>query len=378
VTNTGPNRLLICRLFLFGLVISLVLRVSPAARATPEPTSAPERTLGPSSVPTPSSESARPLQLPITVPPSASPIRLILDSGSELKDIAELVRAFTGFAWLIFLACLVLVFKKDIRDILPRIRRGKFLGQEIEVDVQLGHLAVAAEETRRQTIVESPASDTAETKPGASEPDSIDSILSEAAKSPQAALIRLAAEIETEAIRILASVGRLGGRANVPIMEALRELEVQYGGLPSSVIPAMKLFSDVRNRIVHGGGATNDQNLQAIDSGITILRALRAIPREVNVVKHPSVPIYRDRECQRPYTDAHGVVLEKQSPGGTRQTTVIFPTTKTHFFKGKAVAWEWDLGLTFGPAWYREPETQEIKQGWASSAEFIGRNLDKI
>ncbi len=45
-------------------------------------------------------------------------------------------------------------------------------------------------------------------------------------------------------------------------------------------------------RSVHGHTASDDDILRAIDSGVTILRALQAIPHEVNIVYHPGVAIY--------------------------------------------------------------------------------------
>jgi hypothetical protein len=56
----------------------------------------------------------------------------------------------------------------------------------------------------------------------------------------------------------------------------------------------------------------------------------------------------------------------------------IYPSTKTHFKKGKQVAWEWDMSKTWGPLWYKDPQTDEMKSAWSSSAEFVGRNLEDI
>jgi hypothetical protein len=56
----------------------------------------------------------------------------------------------------------------------------------------------------------------------------------------------------------------------------------------------------------------------------------------------------------------------------------IFPTTRTHFQKGKRVAWEWNMAKVWPAAWYRDPDTGEIKEGWVSAAEFVGRHLDDV
>jgi len=73
-----------------------------------------------------------------------------------------------------------------------------------------------------------------------------------------------------------------------------------------------------------------------------------------------------------------GLLLETTSPGGTSKEHRIFPTTKTTYQKGERVAWEWNLGKKYGQAWYKDPDTGEIKSAWRGSAEFVGRNFDKI
>jgi hypothetical protein len=118
--------------------------------------------------------------------------------------------------------------------------------------------------------------------------------------------------------------------------------------------------------------------LRALDSGLTILRALRAIPHEVHVVYHPGVELFADAELTQQLPNVRGVILESTSPDGATTHLRIFPTTSRHFQKGKRVAWEWHDATTWGPAWYREPDTGETKQAWHSSAEFIGRHLDEF
>jgi hypothetical protein len=140
----------------------------------------------------------------------------------------------------------------------------------------------------------------------------------------------------------------------------------------------LRLFLDVRNRIVHGVAATNDDALSALDSGLTLLRALSALPNEINIVFHPGVEIFSDANCTQSITDAKGLILETTSPGGATKTLRIFPTTRTHFQKGKRVAWDWNMQKTWHDTWYRDPDSGTVKKAWIQSAEFIGRNLDDI
>ena len=60
------------------------------------------------------------------------------------------------------------------------------------------------------------------------------------------------------------------------------------------------------------------------------------------------------------------------------KTHRILPTTRTHFQKGKRVAWDWNMQKKWPTAWYRDPNTGGVKRAWIKSAEFIGRHLDDI
>jgi len=197
-----------------------------------------------------------------------------------------------------------------------------------------------------------------------------------AAQSPSAALLALGAEIEREVRELLASLGLLLGRTSVPLQQALAELSTY--GLPKHLPGSLELFWDVRNKLVHGRTSSPDDVLRAIDSGVAILKALYAIPRETNIVYHPGVTVYADEKCMKPISDAKGLILETQSPSGVSVHRRIYPTTKTDYEKGKRVAWEWSDRHRFGEAWYKDPDTGETKYAWTSSMEFVGRHLDQL
>jgi hypothetical protein len=115
-----------------------------------------------------------------------------------------------------------------------------------------------------------------------------------------------------------------------------------------------------------------------IDSGMTILNALRAVPHETNVVYHPGVPVYSDPEAKQEMPGVKGLIPETRSPGGFSKSYRIFPTTRTHFKTGMRVAWEWSFNRTFEKAWYVHPDTGTVTEAWGSAAEFTGRNLDEV
>ncbi len=98
-------------------------------------------------------------------------------------------------------------------------------------------------------------------------------ILSEAGRSPKAALMALAAQLEAELRRLLRE-------AEAPVVpettwrdsaEFLRER-----GFPDELLRSMIRFRDIRNKIVHGYSIDDDNMLRAIDLGLRILNAVRA------------------------------------------------------------------------------------------------------
>lgn len=292
-----------------------------------------------------------------------------------MESLSNLIKAIASFLWPILGFVVVYLFKEEIRDLLRRLKKGKLFGQEVELDASLKQLNASAVAVASEVSQLPPASPDSELK--IPDEDTSDEILKLAATSPKAALVTLSAKIEKEARDLVAVTGHLKGRSHLGLREAVGEVAATTG-LPPHVAGSLKQFSEVRNRIVHGHGATGDDVLSALDSGITILKALTAIPRETNVVWNPGVAVYSDPELKTQISGVKGVILETTSPGGTKKSKRVFPSTKDWFKKGQRVSWEWSFGKTWPEAWYKDPETSEIKSAWGSAAEFVGRPLDEL
>ena len=295
-----------------------------------------------------------------------------------MKDISALISAIASLLWPIFAFIALILFREQLSELIARLRKGKLLGQEIELYKSLDELeqfaaAVAQEVAALPAVVEDNVD--CEIREDA---DVVSIILREAVHSPTAALLFLASKLEREARLLLASVGSLKGQRYLPLSQALEVLEKQFGGLPGHIPSSLKLFWEIRNRLVHGVKAEDEEILRAIDSGITILKALQAFPRETNFVYHPGVTVYKNVECTVPWSNTKGVILETISPGGVQRFFRIFPTTKTHFVKGSRVTWEWDNNTVWADAWYKDPDSGETKTAWKSSMEFVGRDLDNV
>lgn len=296
-----------------------------------------------------------------------------------MSEIATLLQAIAALLWPAFAFTALFIFRSQISDLVKRLKRGKLLGQEIELNDSLDALNKSARSVE-QEVAALPAPVTSHTTAiGEASPheDTVRLVLSEAAKSPKAALILLASELEKLALQILASTGHLQGRRFMPITRAIGELQRTLG-LPDHVQSSLQLFWSARNRLVHGGEGTDEDILRAVDSGLTILKALQALPRETNIVYAPSVPVYVDANLTAEMPDVRGVILETTAPGGAEKSLRIFPTTRSHFQTGKQVAWEWNMQQVFPQAWYRHPMSQLPTEAWSSAAEFVGRHLDDL
>lgn len=292
----------------------------------------------------------------------------------ENEWLVFIPKVLDALAWPIFALILIVAFKKELGRLIDRVKKGKVFGQEFELEDSLNQLNKTATAAAAEVVpIQSEESEKREIDSS----DEIKEILTESTRSPKTALIRLSAYIERDASQLLASIGQIKGRRNVPLSKSISEL-VEKCGLPTHIPSSLKLFSEVRNKLIHRGDADDEDVLRAIDSGITILKALDAVPREVHVVYHPGVEIFSDVQCHNLIENGKGIILESQSPGGVKKSFRIYPSTRTHFQKGKRVGWEWSFEHTWGEAWYKDPDSGAVKYAWTSSAEFIGRNLDEI
>lgn len=202
-------------------------------------------------------------------------------------------------------------------------------------------------------------------------------VLEEIPKSPKGALLILGAEIEKELRALLWTSGWFQGVGKATITASVGHL-VQLGVIPATVASSVKAFLEIRNPLMHGYGVTDDQVLRAIDIGLTILRAVLAIPLEEHRVLAADVQLFEDEAGTRVRQDVRGVLLENKNrhTGATRISAS--PTIRTNYRKGERVSWEWDMGKVVNQCWYRDPATGELTSAWLSSALFIGRPLDEI
>ena len=254
-----------------------------------------------------------------------------------------LIKALASLGWPAFAFTALFIFRYQIGNAIDRLIKAKIMGQEIELSEelkQLNKIAIKAQDSASPDIsvpivpsIVPEVDHTQETTKGEIVPGNeelyavVKDILKQAKDSPKVALMSLSAELDKAARHAIARRGLLRGRRAISMREALGELR-QYG-FPDVMALSIKIFGDVRDQIVHGHNATDDEILQAIDSGLVILKAVDSLPAESYIVSHPGVKIYSDSECKnlaRP--DGLGVILEAVSPGGAKRERRIYATTK--------------------------------------------------
>jgi hypothetical protein len=291
----------------------------------------------------------------------------------DVRIIVELIKAA---AWPITVFVLVLIFRKEISAVISRLRKGKILGQEIELEKSVERLEEnvrAAEDEVQGPIIEDTAHPSTTTML-----DNIDEILKNAATDPKIGIITLAMEIEKE-LRVLIGVfGLVQQMERFSVYKAIQLLD-KRGSLPKHAIGSLKIFWELRNKIVHGQRVEDKDNIiRVLDIGMTLLRTLKAIPHETYEVINPEVSIYSDKECTEIVQDAKGVLLKVVSPGGQRVENRIYPTRKKDYKPGQKVTWEWDISHTWGECWWVDPESGDKKYAWTSAGEFVGRPIEAI
>lgn len=267
------------------------------------------------------------------------------------------------------------MFRPEIRSILQRIRKGKLLGQELELQESLVRLesstSAALADVEAQPLPQLPAP-----KADNENADEVArQVLREAGENPKAGLLLLSAEIERTLREILQSNGWAPpGRVLSPSRSL--QLLAANGSLATSLLDATREFYRVRNEIAHGIGASEGDVLRAVDAGTEIYRALTNVPHATHTVTSADVPLYGDPDGHKPYPNLRAVILSNEAkPGRGRVSESVHPMRPGAFQPGQKVSWHWDMGVIVPESWYLDPQTGKPKYAWTSSALFDGKAL---
>ena len=198
------------------------------------------------------------------------------------KDLADIIQALASLAWPGAALVIAYWFQVEIRALLGRLRKGKGFGIEFELD-ELRDKTEAAEakaalssEVGRQEDQRISASATV------AERAEVEEVLREAARSPKLGLMLLASKIERAARELTETRLRDSSLRRPRTLREIMNRLVAEDLIPPETEEALSLFNRVRNRIVHGHDAEDDEVTRAIDSGIRLLRLLLHMPPEMS------------------------------------------------------------------------------------------------
>jgi len=201
-------------------------------------------------------------------------------------------------------------------------------------------------------------------------------IIELSAKQPKFGLMEVDNEINNTIRKIMYNTGWNQSVNNVSIQSSLEFLVIN-GILPSNILSSIKLFSNIKNKVVHGKEDIADSEIiKVIDIGMALLKTIKSIPQTTHRVYKTNVAIYQDEECKIQRSNVVGLILEEKSPGNSIINYNIYPTTNRDYKVGILLSWEWNINNTYGKSYYVEPDTNNIKLAWDSSAEFIGKDIE--
>jgi len=289
---------------------------------------------------------------------------------STFELINELIIAISHLLWPIaFLVC-IYIFKSEISEILKRIKKGKILGQELELEREISEFKNATEKASESIPVFK-----GKTDKGVE--DDIQNILSKSAEDPKIGILLLARQIEKEILEIAASTGHVSEFLGKPIRQTF-ELLVENNFLSKDILISVRIFWDLRNQIIHGRDVEDKNLIQVLDIGVTLLKTLKAIPHYKHFVYKKNIELYSDEKLEHIRTDVVGVIIENISPNGLEKFYQIFPTRRKDYEEGMHIAWEWSFDNVWEESWYVDPSTEQTKSAFIGSAEFVGRPIKEL
>lgn len=277
---------------------------------------------------------------------------------------------------------LFLLVAPELEFLLPFIKKLKIGAAEVELREKIEELAVSVQRSEESVPVAVPKDEAGSRLFSLFWLDQSQrlvgtgieaQILNLAAKDKQAALIRLSIELEREVLLLHGMLGLRNNRRPVGFRRAVEQLR-ERGTISSEMANSLLEFWQVRNQIIHAQFSIDEPNPilnSALDSGIRLLRLIRAIPRPIYRVLNPKVILYSDKGCKERITDYFGVLVETTNTDG-RKLRQVLPAGRP-FTKGEVVGWDWDLTRQYERAFYENPESGEPTLAWDSSAAFVGR-----
>ena len=151
-------------------------------------------------------------------------------------------------------------------------------------------------------------------------------ILDLSGRDKQAALMRLAIEIEKEVLVLHGALG-LRNQYESGSFRSLVEQLLRHGAITDEMKRGLMEFWHVRNQIAHFYLSDDALLTSALDSGLRLLRLVKTVPRQRLTVIDPHVVLFKDPQFNEAITDYHGVMLEIMDPEGKKNNSSVSSRT---------------------------------------------------
>jgi len=146
--------------------------------------------------------------------------------------IIDFITALSKLLWPILAFVIFFTLKKQIIKLLPRVKRVKIAGQEIELDEAIDKFQESVKKSTDE-IPEQPTSDEKEEQ----------AVIRSVAQDPQMGMVILAREIEKEIRNLYATMGMLNERNYVGLRQAL-EVMIQKSYIPKHTAASLNPFQN--------------------------------------------------------------------------------------------------------------------------------------
>lgn len=283
---------------------------------------------------------------------------------STFELINDLIISISHLLWPIVVLVCIIIFKNEISSLLTRIKKGKFFGQELELNNEIEKFETITEQASKTVTKNLDIGINIEDKNITLSDDNLISNI-----------IEISREIEDELYNISGAYGILKDVNNRSVSFIAKKL-VEKSIINETVLDSVIKFWQLRNKIVHKNYEEEDYQLKKISEiGFSLLNTLKKIPRSKFIVFKKEIDLFSDIKCKYIRPDVKGLILENINKNGITLEYNIYPTTKTIYEVGDSVAWEWNSNNIWNTSYYIDSD--EIKKAFDQSAEFVGRPLSK-
>lgn len=301
------------------------------------------------------------------------------DISPWFEATPQIISALAQLAWPIAIFAIAFLYRKQIRELLSRIKSANLFGNAVEFAVETIQGATedikaraAGEEADPKIHMSGPLPDFSRKLEDSTfhltlyeEPRDAATIAALKAAirdNPFIGLMSVSVQIERNLRDMLAA--RVGRAAlEIPGVQSLAKQASQECGLGQPFYDAIREFISVRDRLAHyqADEQTRDQTRLIAEAGLELLETLQRIPRSEMFVTFAGLPVYLDAACAILADDLEGLEIAfAATPGATGDIRIMATQRKRYYQPGNRVTPNW------------KPDEKKRSQLWVKAPESCG------